>query len=164
MNTSLLQNPIINYIKDTEILLFIICIALSFISAFIIDKFFISILKKLVKRTKTDIDDKLVDVVHPAIYKTILYIGFYIALGTVIFPEKVDFVLKGLIKSIIIVHWFLAIFRSFRVIISWISNKDNTNKIDKTNQRFIQPKTIPLFDNLGKIVIFLFSKINLFNI
>jgi len=157
MNTSLLQNPIINYIKDTEILLFIICIALSFISAFIIDKFFISILKKIVKRTKTDIDDKLVDVVHPAIYKTILYIGFYIALGTVIFPEKVDFVLKGLIKSIIVVYWFLAIFRSFRVIISWISNKDNTNEIGKINQRFIQPKTIPLFDNLGKIVIFLFS-------
>ena len=81
MNTFLSQNSIINYIKDTEILLFVVCIVLSFISAFIIDKVFISFSKKIIKRTKTDIDDKLVDVIHPAIYRTILYIGFYIALG-----------------------------------------------------------------------------------
>jgi len=150
MNTSLLQNPIIDYIKDTEILLFVVCIVLSFISAFIIDKVFISFFKKIIKRTKTDIDDKLVDVIHPTIYRTILYIGFYIALGTVTFPEKVDFILKGLIKSIIVVYWSLAIFRSFLVIINWASNQDN-------DRRLIKKKTIPLFDNLGKIIIFLFS-------
>ena len=150
MNTFLSQNFVINYIKDTQILLFVIYIVLSFIFAFIINKIFISILTKIIKRTKTDIDDKLVDIIHPAIYKTILYIGFYIALGTVAFPEKVDFVLKGLIKSIIVVYWSLAIFRSFLVIINWASNQDN-------DKRLIKKKTIPLFDNLGKIVIFLFS-------
>ena len=150
MNTFLLQNSIINYIKDTEILLFVIYIVLSFISAFIIDKVFISFSKKIIKKTKTDIDDKLVDVIHPAIYRTILYIGFYISLGTIIFPEKVDFILKGLIKSIIVVYWSLAIFRSFIVIINWASNQDD-------DRRLIKKKTIPLFDNLGKIVIFLFS-------
>jgi len=150
MNIFLSQNPIINYIKDTQILLFVICIILSFIFAFIIDKIFISILTKIIKRTKTDIDDRLVGVIHPAIYKSILYIGFYIALVTITFPEKIDFVLKGLIKSIIVIHWSLAIFRSFLIIINWASNQDN-------DKRLVKKKTIPLFDNLGKIVIFLFS-------
>ena len=38
-----------------------------------------------------------------------------------------------------------------------VSNKDNTTGVNESNQRFIKPKTIPLFDNLGKIIIFLFS-------
>ena len=150
MNTFLSENSIINYIKDVEILLFTICILLSFISAFIIDKIFILFFKKIVKRTKTNIDDKLIDVLHPAIYKTILYAGFYIAVGTVVFPDKIEFVLNGLIKSMIVIYWSLAIFRSFIVIIKWASNQDK-------DKGLIKKKTIPLFDNLGKIVIFLFS-------
>ena len=150
MNTFLSQFSTITYIKENEILLFIIYLFLSFISAFIIDKIFILIFKNVVKKTKTDIDDKLIDVLHPAVYKTILYIGFYIALGTVVFPDKVEFVLKGLIKSIVVIYWSLAIFKSFLIIINWASNQDN-------DKGLIKKKTIPLFDNLGKIVIFLFS-------
>ena len=30
------------------------------------------------QKTKTELDDQLIDAIHPAIYKTILYIGFYI--------------------------------------------------------------------------------------
>ena len=140
LNKFLSQNPVINYIKDTEILLFIICLLLSFISAFIIDKIFILIFKNIVKKTKTDIDDKLINVIHPAVYKTILYIGFYFALETIIFPEKIEFVLKGLIKSMIVIHWSLTIFKSFRVIINWASNQDN-------DKRLLKKKTIPIFDN-----------------
>ena len=143
-------SDISNYLTDNEILLFVICISLSFISAFVIDKIFILIVKKIVKKTKTDIDNKLIDVLHPAVYKTILYTGFYIAIGMVVFPDKLEFVLKGLIKSMIVIYWSLAIFRSFIVIINWASNQDN-------DKGLIKKKTIPLFDNLGKIIIFLFS-------
>ena len=150
MNSLLLKFPALNYIIENQILLFIIYLLLSFISAFIIDRIFILIFKKIVERTKTDIDDKLVDVIHPAIYKTVLYIGFYIAIGTIMFPDRVAFFLGSSIKSIIVIHWSLAIFKSFLIIINWASNQDN-------DKRLIKKKTIPLFDNLGKIILFLFS-------
>jgi len=150
MNSLLLKFPALNYIIENQILLFIIYLLLSFISAFIIDRIFILFFKKIVERTKTDIDDKLVDVIHPAIYKTVLYVGFYIAIGTIMFPDRVAFFLGSSIKSIIVIHWSLAIFKSFLIIINWASNQDN-------DKRLIKKKTIPLFDNLGKIILFLFS-------
>ena len=70
--------PIISIFEpfiENSIILFLVYVASSFLCAIIIDKFFILIAKNLVKKTKTTIDDKLIDVIHPAIYKTILFLG-----------------------------------------------------------------------------------------
>ena len=138
------------FIKQNQIVLFLILIFLSYLLASIIDRVFIYIFKKIALKTKNDTDDQLIETIHPAIYKTILYLGFYFAFKAINLPQDLDFIVKSLIKSIIVINWSLAIFRSFLVIINWASKKDDDSK-------FIKKKTIPLFDNLGKIIIFLFS-------
>ena len=150
MNTILSQLTLFNFITENTFLLFIILIFLSFISALLVDKIFIFIFKKIAGKTKTEMDDKLIDKIHPAVYKTVLYLGFYFAIKTIVLPEDLDFIIKSLIKSLIVIYWSFAIFRSFLVMINWASNRNNDN-------RFIKKKTLPLFDNLGKIIIFLFS-------
>ena len=104
---------VLDFIHQYEILLFLVYVLLSLISAFIIDKIFITTLKKIVKKTKSDIDDKLIDVLHPAIYNTILYLGFYVALSAITIPGKIEFILQGLLKSLIVIYWSLGIFKSF---------------------------------------------------
>jgi len=141
---------IIEVIKQYEILLFLIYLLGSFIAASIIDKIFVSFLKKIVQKTKTTIDDKLIEVLHPAIYNTILYLGFYVALNILSMPERIAFIFSGIIKSLIVIYWSIGLFNSFIIIIKWISGKDS-------DRALIKKKTLPLFDNLGKIVIFLFS-------
>ena len=141
---------IIEVIKQYEILLFLIYLLGSFVAASIIDKIFVSFLKNIVQKTKTTIDDKLIEVLHPAIYNTILYLGFYVALNILSMPERIAFIFSGIIKSLIVIYWSIGLFNSFIIIIKWISGKDS-------DRALIKKKTLPLFDNLGKIVIFLFS-------
>ena len=141
---------IINFIYKYEIILFLIYILLSFIFATITDKIFIASLKRIVKKTKTDIDDQIIDVLHPAIYNSILYIGFYMAFNIITIPIKIQSFLGSSLKTIIVFYWSIGLFRSFMTVIKWASNKDNDRGI-------IKKKTIPLFDNIGKIVIFLIS-------
>ena len=141
---------IIEFINQYEILLFLIYLLGSFIAASVIDRIFISFLKKIVEKTKTTIDDKLIEALHPAIYNTILYLGLYIALNILSMPERITFIFSGIIKSLIVVYWSIGLFNSFIIIIKWISGKDS-------DRALIKKKTLPLFDNIGKIIIFLFS-------
>ena len=140
----------IDYIPNHDILLFITYVIFSFVCAFIIDKIFIVGLKTIVGRTKTNLDDNLIEVLHPAIYNSILYFGFYLAINITPIHPKAIFILSGFLKSIIVIYWSFGLFRSFIIIIKWFSNQD-------ADGSFIKKKTIPLFDNLGKIIIFLFS-------
>jgi len=141
---------ILGFISQYEQLLFLVYLLLSFIAAIVIDKIFILGLKKIVNKSKTDIDDKLVEVLHPAVYNTILYIGFYLAINTLTLPSKIAFLCNGIIKSVLVIYWSLGLFKSFIIVINWVSNKDS-------DRALIKKRTLPLFDNLGKIVIFLFS-------
>ena len=141
---------ILEFITQYELLLFLIYLLLSFIAAVIIDKIFIVGLKRVVSKSRTDVDDKLVDTLHPVVYSTILYIGFYFAINTLTLPDKVQFLFNGIIKSLLVVYWSLGLFKSFIIIINWASSKDN-------DRALIKQKTLPLFDNVGKIVFFLFS-------
>ena len=55
---------LLNNLSENKPLLALIYTILSFIGAFIIDKIFISFLKIIVKRSTTDLDDKLIDTLH----------------------------------------------------------------------------------------------------
>ena len=141
---------VIDFISKYEALLFLVYIFSSFILASITDRVFIVLLKRIVKKTQTNIDDELIETLHPAIYNTILYIGFYFALNAISIPEKINLIFNSLIKSIIVIYWSIGLFKSFMIIIKWVSTKEGDKGIFKK-------KTIPLFDNFGKIIIFLFS-------
>mgnify|MGYP001158581613 FL=1 len=125
-------------------------IVLSFLCAFIIDKIFISIFRTLVRKSSTDIDDKIVDVIHKPLYYSILFFGFSIAFKLLELPDSVLFALISSLKTIIVVLWSVAILKSFIIIIEWLSVRNKQTS-------FIQAKTLPLFENLGKIIIFLLS-------
>ena len=140
----------LNDIISNKPLLALIYILSSIIIAYIVDKIFIASLKLLVKKSDTEIDDKILDFIHKPIYYSILFFGISIAIGLLEISSKINFYLIGIMKSIIIVFWAIALFKSFMIFIEWSSKKSRTIP-------FIQPKTIPLFENMGKIILFLFS-------
>ena len=143
-------NNLIDYLSNHKPLLALIYTILSFIGALIIDKIFISFLKIVVKKSKTDLDDKIIDTIHKPLYYSILFFGFSIALKLLDLPVNIIFSLIGILKTIIVIFWGGALFRSFIILIEWASKKNRQSS-------FIQAKTIPLFENLGKIIIFLLA-------
>ena len=133
-------------IAKTAILVF-----LSLLFAKISDLVFSFFIKKVVLKTKSDIDDKIVNFLHKPIYYSILFIclSLTIQLSNQI-PQGIEYILIGLFKSVSIALWSFALFNIFILLIKWYSKRNQGNKIFSKN-------ALPLFDNLGKIIIFLGS-------
>ena len=102
----------------------------------------------MANKTKTSIDDHIIDIIHKPIYYTILFIGLRFSISLVEFLNPVQFFIGGILKTIIVIIWGSAIFKSFIYIIKWYSHRSG---VQEQNQK----RLMPLFDNLGKIVIFI---------
>ncbi len=121
----------------------------SIIIAKITDLVFTVIIKRLTSKTRTELDDKIVVLFHKPIFYSILFIGFSMAVKTANIPEYLDFALVGLFKTITIIIWLFLISRILILAIDWASKH--------TDNKLLQQKTLPLFNNLGKIAIGLFG-------
>tara|TARA_Y100001970_G_C14079768_1_gene774035 strand:+ start:119 stop:1051 length:933 start_codon:yes stop_codon:yes gene_type:complete len=99
-------------------------------------------------KTKTTIDDHIIDILHRPIYLSILFIGLGFSASLLDILSSIQFIINGSLKTIIVIIWGSAIFKSFIYIINWYSSKSG---LRKQNQK----RLMPLFDNLGKIIIFI---------
>ena len=144
-------NLIFDSLQQNPFIYFIALVCLSFISAKVIDVIFISFLSRAVKKTKTKIDDTIIEVLHKPIYYSFLFIGlrFSISIDNINFSQNTIFIITGFLKTFAIVIWAKALFRVFILLFDWYSSKNNQNDM--------KLKLLPLFDNIGKILIFLGS-------
>ena len=136
----LIENPLI---------LSLIIILGSIIVAKITDLVFTLIIKRITARTRTELDDKIVVLFHKPIFYSILFIGFSMGVKTANLPDYIDFALVGIFKTITIIIWLFLISRILILSIDWASKQ--------TDNKLLQQKTLPLFNNLGKIAIGLFG-------
>ena len=118
-------------------------IFLSVISAKFVDIIFSFIFKKLVNKTKTNLDDKMLALLHRPIFYSVLLIGFVISIKTATLPDYIEFTLIGICKTITIFIWFFVTPKIFLMSMEWASKK--------TKSSLLQKNTVPLFNNLGKI-------------
>ena len=88
----------LNEIISNKPLLASIYILSSIIIAYIVDKIFIASLRLLVKRSDTEIDDKILDFIHKPIYYSILFFGINIAVSLLEISSKVNFYLFKIIS------------------------------------------------------------------
>lgn len=148
LNLKMDFNSLVNALNNNKILLALVYVVLSFLFAFIIDQIFIRIFRTIVKKSKTSLDDQIVEVLHKPLYYSILLFGLSLSIKLLNPSDLLIFYIDGFFKTIIIIVWSTSIYKSFIILIDWLSRKRNSFA-------FIQLKTIPLFENLGKIVIFL---------
>ncbi len=124
-------------------------VILSMVIAKIIDIIFSRIFQKIVDKTQTDLDDQILGLLHRPIFYSILFIGFSIAIKTINIPADFEFAFVGIFKTITILIWLFVSMKILVISMDWAVNKI-TNPL-------LQKKTIPLFNNLGKIAIGLFG-------
>ena len=127
-------------------------LALAIISiavAKFVDIIFTLIFKKVVKKTKTNLDDRILQLLHKPIFYSILFVGFSLAVKTANIPEYFDFALVGIFKTITILIWIFVISKILVMSMEWASRQ--------TARNLLQTNTLPLFNNLGKIAIGLFG-------
>ncbi|MBC8312496.1 MAG: mechanosensitive ion channel family protein [Candidatus Marinimicrobia bacterium] len=137
----------INILKEYSSVYFIVLILISALAAKVADWILSGIILRFTKQTQTSFDDKLVDALHKPIYYSVLFLGLSFSINTVSLSPQMVFLLQGIFKSITVIVWSFAVSKIFVELIKWSSRAGDT-------KRFIQKRTIPLFDNIGKIAIF----------
>ena len=140
---------LLDFLSKNILVYFLILISLSIVGAKLIDLIFIKFLKNLVHKTKSDFDDKILDLIHRPLYYSLLFIGFgfSISIENFYLSSNIIFVINAIMKSILIVLWSIAFLKIFVLLIQISSSKSSNSKL-------LSSKLVPLFDNIGKIIIF----------
>ena len=136
-----------NLIKQ-PIIQAVLCVIGSILAAKIADWIIGRVLSNLANRTSSTIDDNIIQILHRPIYYSILFIGLGISVKAFNLPEVLSFVLLGLFKTIAVIIWSFALFQSFMHFIIWYGGQSKKDNI-------YQKHTLPLFDNVGKVIIFI---------
>jgi small-conductance mechanosensitive channel len=109
--------------------------------------FFVSrVLRRFTKFTKTDIDDRIIDLIHKPIFFTVIIIGFALAIPDLRPSPEVLFYSSGFLYSILTLLWCITIIR--------ISNSVIEHGIRRVSDATgLSNDIIPLAENISKIVI-----------
>ena len=105
----------------------------SVISAKVVDVVFTIIFKRLVSRTETDLDDKVVFLLHRPIFYSIIFVGFITAVKVADLPLYIDFALVGIFKTITIFIWLFVGSKILVISMDWASTRKTNRLLQKTH-------------------------------
>lgn len=104
------------------------------------------VIRRFTKFTKTDIDDRIIDIIHRPIYLTIILAGLAATVGYLGQPERFVFYSDNILYSAIAVLWAVTIIKLSNAII-----EDAIHKVSDVTG--LSKDISPLIKNVSKIVI-----------
>lgn len=143
------MNEIINNLSDTfnspaaaAFIVLLFYIVLAKVADIFTDKLF----RRLTRFTKSEIDDRIIDIIHRPVYFTVLTIGCIHSINILKTSEGVAFYSKGLLLTLMAVIWSIAVIRVSNLII------DNAvhRVADITG---LSKEVTPLIDNIWKVIV-----------
>jgi MscS family membrane protein len=123
-----------------------VMIVAAFIVAFIVERIIVATIGRLVGHTKTLLDDELIERSRRPVFMTILVAGLVIATRQLELSERVTDVTISALQTILIFVWLGFALRFFSILLHALSRM-------REKYEFIQPSTLPLFDNTAKIAV-----------
>ena len=117
----------------------------SVLAAFLVELVVRYTLGWLASKTKTELDDKIVSAVRRPVFLTVLFAGLAWALSETVSGLPL-FIAYGLLKTLLVLAWAGAAFKISVDVLGSLSAHAGERAI-------VQPRTVPLFDMMAKIVI-----------
>lgn len=118
------------------------------ILASLVDRLISGIVSRAVARTETDLDDKLLSLVHRPVFATVAILGLLLATYEFDFAPGVLLVATALVKTILILLWTGFFLRLSRLILRAVKDRQET-------LTFVQPTTEPLIRNAIAVLLFI---------
>jgi len=100
----------------------------------------------LARRTKTDLDDHLVDTLRRPIFFSVVFVGLGVGAQLLSLPGGAHFVIVGLLRSMAVIVWTVALIRIGSLVIRAVGSHPK-------GWSLLQPGTIPIFDMFMKVVV-----------
>ncbi len=138
--------PYWEQIQAIPLLGFALIVALGYVVAKIGLMVFTKSLSQIAKRTKSDVDDQLIAVLRKPFFLTIFFFFLGVAVKTIGLSKGFESNLIRILASILVLSWMMRGFKVLHILLSTLS---------RFKERFeiVQPKTIPLFELIGKILL-----------
>ncbi len=121
-------------------------VAVSIIAAFLVEFCVRKTFLALARKTKTDLDDKIVQALRRPIFLSVLFFGLFTATSHLGLPDIWQTIVNRSLKTLAILVWSSAAFRISSSVLQTIGRMRGASSI-------IQPGSVPVFDMLVKLVV-----------
>lgn len=108
---------------------------------------FTKIARSVAERTKTELDDEIVDRIRRPLAASVIFVGARFIVGSLEFGESLNFVVTGALVTIAMLLWSQACVNIGKAILKALSSKAG-------KYRLVQPQTLPLFDIVLKTIVY----------
>jgi len=142
--------PYLSYFGDRVWIQALVILIASLLLAWIIDRFVISTLKNLASKTRISFDEQLIDLLHGPIYTSVILIGLGLATNILDLGEAFEFVVFSSLQTIAYFVWTIFILRVTKIVLRHIAQ-------DERHIGVLHPQTLPLFENIANITIFVLA-------
>jgi small-conductance mechanosensitive channel len=140
-------NPLINTISSNPWVRGAIVIVLTFTVASLVTWLLFRVLRWAARKSRFDLDDKVVLLLRPPVYYTLLVSGIYAGIEVMPISDKITTLLSQGIRTIGLIIWIFFFSRLASLFLERLANVSH-------KYAFIQNRTLTLFDNASKVVIF----------
>ncbi len=138
--------PYWQQLQSIPFLKFIIIACVGYIVGKIIQFIIMRSATQVTKRTRTLVDDKLIELMRRPIFLTVFYLFLILATKTLNVSEGFKSNLVRILLTLIVLLWMTRGFKILHLLLQVLSDLRNKFKM-------IQRKTVPLFDLIGKITL-----------
>ncbi|KIG13054.1 Potassium efflux system KefA protein / Small-conductance mechanosensitive channel [Enhygromyxa salina] len=118
----------------------------SIIAAWLVELAISATLAKAAAKTKTDVDDKIVEIVRRPVFLTVLLWGIDWALDVLAMPERFASPLQSSMQTLLILIWAVASTRIGSVLLTAFAAKERQRSM-------LQIRTLPVFDIMMRIMV-----------
>ncbi len=101
---------------------------------------------RFAKRSQTDIDDRLIDLVHRPIFLSFVLLGLGLATLRIKLPEAAEYLTLGILKTIAVLVWYNML-RHLSALIVQVAKR-------RRNSKIVQTGMLALMQNVAKVVLF----------
>jgi small-conductance mechanosensitive channel len=119
----------------------------SVIVAWLVDLILTRAIAVWAKRTKTDLDDRLIALVHPPLFTSVFLAGVWLAANRLDLAPEISLLLLGLLKTVALFLWTVFAVRASSIILEALSHLEGRVSL-------IEPRTLALAENAVKVFLF----------
>lgn len=101
---------------------------------------------RIAKRSKSNFDDHLVELLHKPIFMSFVLIGLVMATHRIGLPESVEFPTLGLLRTIAVVVWYNMLHQLTNVMVQTAKQRRNS--------KLVQTGMLQLLQNVAKVILF----------
>lgn len=142
---------------DYDVFLQLMIIVLSTIIVAQVVTFLLAFIgRRIVHKTATDLDDKIIDLSKGPVFYTIVLSGVYMALRILLFGDFIKSFSLPFFQTIIVIIWSVFLVRFIKLLFDYFANTDKV--------KFVTIHTLPLFLNTSFIIIWAVSVYAMFAI